>query len=73
MSNLSAAMERLRLDDGASSMSESGIDDILFREAPRKRAKQEPEQIKADLEDKYLTPSTRFSAEWLDRLQQYVG
>ena len=72
-SNLSEAMQRLHLDDGDAGICLKGdetIDDILFQQAPRKRRKQDADELKASLEKKYLAPSTTFSAEWLNRLQQ---
>ena len=46
------------------------IDDILDQAKPRKRVRKSPEEIKAKLERDFLTPSTTFSPEWLDRLQE---
>ncbi|KAL7621649.1 Antiviral helicase ski2 [Parahypoxylon ruwenzoriense] len=46
------------------------IDDILFQQGPRKRFKRDPTALKAELEQKFLTPSNKFSTEWLNRLQQ---
>jgi antiviral helicase SKI2 len=46
------------------------IDHILDSQRPRKRTKQDPEKLKRELEQKFLTPSTRFSTEWLNKLQQ---
>ncbi|KAH8883136.1 antiviral helicase [Thozetella sp. PMI_491] len=70
-SELSAVMERLRLSDGADTNLKDGtIDDILFQQAPRKRRKQDPKELNASLEERYLLPSSRFSSEWLNRLQQ---
>ncbi|ORY67592.1 NUC185 domain-containing protein [Pseudomassariella vexata] len=46
------------------------IDDILFQQGPRKRLKQDPAALKAQLEKDFLTPSPKFSTEWLNRLQQ---
>ncbi|KAI1343458.1 DSHCT domain-containing protein [Xylariaceae sp. FL0016] len=65
--DLIEAMQKLHLNG---QQSEVNIDDILFQQRPRKRFKQEPQQIKADLEEKFLSPSKKFSAEWLNRLQQ---
>jgi len=48
------------------------IDQILDERRPRKRVKQDGETLKKELEQKYLTPSTTFSTEWLNRLQQSV-
>jgi antiviral helicase SKI2 len=48
------------------------IDDILFERPSQKRARREPDEVKAELEAKYLSPSPTFSAAWLNRLQQYI-
>lgn len=74
---LSEAIERLHLGAGGGAAAAFGdgsgkIDDILFQQSPRKRRKQDPAELKAALEKKYLSPSTEFSTEWLNRLQQYV-
>ncbi|KAI0448548.1 DSHCT domain-containing protein [Xylaria acuta] len=61
------AMQRLHLVDAANGFN---IDDMLFQQRPRKRARQDPAELKAALERKYLTPSNTFSPEWLNRLQQ---
>ncbi|KAI1186549.1 DSHCT domain-containing protein [Nemania serpens] len=61
------AMRKLHLVDTANDFN---IDDILFQQRPRKRVKQDPAELKAELERKYLTPSNTFSTEWLNRLQQ---
>ncbi|KAL2269338.1 hypothetical protein VTJ83DRAFT_1522 [Remersonia thermophila] len=73
-SELSAAMQRLHFDnnnddnDGASSF--DPIDDILDRVVPPKPQVQDLDQLRADLEAKYLAPSPVFSTDWLDRVQQ---
>ncbi|KAI1818663.1 DSHCT domain-containing protein [Poronia punctata] len=64
---LAEAMERLHL---AEPTDDFDIDDILFQQRPRKRAKQEPDELKADLEKQYLSPSNKFPTHWLNRLQQ---
>lgn len=46
------------------------IDSILDEQRPPKRIKQNHEELKQELEQKYLTPSTTFSTEWLNKLQQ---
>ena len=72
-SELSAAMQRLHLDgDASENMKEETIDELLFRQARRKQRELDPGVLKAELEKKYLSPSTTFSDDWLDRLQQYV-
>jgi len=49
---------------------DADVDDILDQEVPRKRICKSPDEIKADLQKQFLTPSTAFSPEWLDKLQQ---
>lgn len=68
-SDLSEAMAQLHVSSDGN-LDDAIIDDILFQQAPRKRRKQDPEAIKASLEQRYLSPSANFSTEWLDRLQQ---
>lgn len=48
------------------------IDDILDKAAPQRKRIQDPEELKAHLEKKYLSPSNTFSTQWLNRLQQCV-
>lgn len=62
--DLVEAIQKLQVRD------DTNIDDILFQQGPRKRLKQDPTALKAELEQKYLTPSNTFSTEWLNRLQQ---
>jgi antiviral helicase SKI2 len=37
---------------------------------PRKKARQNVEDLKKDLEREFLTPSPQFSPDWLNRLQR---
>ncbi|KAK3331272.1 NUC185 domain-containing protein [Apodospora peruviana] len=67
-SELSDAMEKLHLDKDSASF--ETIDNILFQRVAREPRKQDPDELRAELEKKYLTPSTTFSTEWLNRLQQ---
>ncbi|KAK4547703.1 hypothetical protein LTR36_000661 [Oleoguttula mirabilis] len=67
MEVLSEALTKLSL---AAEKLDANIDDILDQAKPRKRVRKSPEEIKAKLERDFLTPSTSFSPEWLDRLQQ---
>lgn len=46
------------------------IDNILDQRRPRKRVKQDVDDLKSELEQKFLTPPTSFSTEWLNKLQQ---
>lgn len=63
---ISAALDALRLDSGGD---DHEIDDVLDQATPRKRVRRSPEDVKAQLEKDFLTPSTTFSPAWLDRLQ----
>ncbi|EMF11403.1 uncharacterized protein SEPMUDRAFT_150343, partial [Sphaerulina musiva SO2202] len=65
--SLTAALNGLALS--SEGLSEN-IDDLLDQAKPRKRIRKSPQEVKADLESQFLTPSTSFSPEWLDRLQQ---
>lgn len=65
--DLSAALRGLRLDE-----SDVNIDDILFEQRPRKKVKQNSAELKSQLEKSFLSPSTSFSTEWLNKLQQCV-
>jgi antiviral helicase SKI2 len=40
--------------------------------APRRRTRPSAAELKRELENEFLTPSPRFSPEWLNRLQRYV-
>ncbi|KAL3418917.1 ATP-dependent RNA helicase [Phlyctema vagabunda] len=69
--SLVSALERVHVSNAAQdNLDDNWIDDILNEQRPRKRVKQEPEDLKRELEEKYLTPSTSFSTEWLNKLQQ---
>ncbi|KAI9793137.1 MAG: hypothetical protein M1833_000822 [Piccolia ochrophora] len=72
MSNgLSDALQRLTL--AAQSLDDDGspfIDDILGEQRPRKRTKKSQDEIKHDLEEEFLTPPTKFTPKWLNKLQQ---
>jgi len=67
MSDLSDAVARLHLSDDSSFET---IDDILFERRTPPHRHQDADELLAALEEKYLTPSTTFSHEWLNRLQQ---
>jgi len=60
------ALGRLRISG------DETIDGILFDQCRRQPRRHDATTAKAELEAKYLSPSTTFSAEWLNRLQQYV-
>ncbi|KAH6688959.1 antiviral helicase SKI2 [Plectosphaerella plurivora] len=63
--DLAETLRGLRLDE-----SDVNIDDILFEQRPRKKIKQNSAELKSQLEKSYLSPSTSFSPEWLNKLQQ---
>lgn len=63
-------MSELQLNAGSDSNDDEWIDSILDLASPRERVAQDPEELKGELERKYLTPSTTFSEPWLNRLQQ---
>lgn len=76
--SLTSTLAELNLN--AQQSSESAFDARLAEEEngtyenhrPRKRTKQTAEDLKASLEAEFLTPSSRFSAEWLNHLQRLV-
>jgi antiviral helicase SKI2 len=69
--SLVSALEKVHLSNAALEDKEDDwIDHILNEQRPRKRTKQDPEELKRELERKFLTPSTSFSTEWLNKLQQ---
>lgn len=68
---LVSALEGLHLESSsADGIQDEWIDSILEEQRPRKRVKQSEEALKKELELKYLTPSSKFSPEWLNKLQQ---
>lgn len=62
----------LATDSLAGANDDEWIDSILDFAPPRTKQAQDVEDMKVELERKYLTPSTTFSEPWLNRLQQYV-
>ncbi|KAK4620179.1 Putative ATP-dependent RNA helicase [Fulvia fulva] len=64
---LPQALQKLSL---ASQSVDDDIDDLLDQVKPRKRLRKSPDDVKKKLGADFLTPSTSFSPEWLDRLQQ---
>ncbi|WPG98958.1 Hypothetical protein R9X50_00176000 [Acrodontium crateriforme] len=64
---IAAALEKISLnceDD------DFNIDDILDQSKPRKRVRKTADEVKAKLENDFLTPSTKFGPSWLDHLQK---
>ena len=69
MTDLASALEKLHLS--AAETADDWIDRALEeQQRPRKRIKPDQEDLKRELEQKYLTPSRSFSSEWLNKLQQ---
>ena len=69
--SLISALERVHLAASSSDgTADDWIDHILEQQLPRKRVKQDREELRRQLEKDYLTPSTSFSREWLNKLQQ---
>jgi antiviral helicase SKI2 len=69
MVDLASTLEKLQLS--ATDTADDWIDKILEeQQRPRKRIKQDQEELKRELEEKYLTPPKSFSTEWLNKLQQ---
>lgn len=69
--SLISALEKVNLESSIDDeKADDWIDSILDSQRPRKRVKQDQDELKRSLEEKYLTPSTSFSTEWLNRLQQ---
>jgi antiviral helicase SKI2 len=69
--SLVSALEKVQLGQvDLADREDNWIDHILDEQRPRKRIKQDPEELKLELEQKFLTPPTSFSTEWLNKLQQ---
>jgi antiviral helicase SKI2 len=64
------ALKNIHLEYVANDRADNWVDNILEEQHPRKRIKQDQEQLKRTLEERYLIPSTSFSPEWLNKLQQ---
>ncbi|KXX72911.1 Antiviral helicase SKI2 [Madurella mycetomatis] len=67
-SDLSDAMQRLHVDGGDASF--DVIDGLLDKKVTRAPRKHDADELRAGLEAEYLSPSTTFSTEWLNKLQQ---
>jgi len=65
---LSDAMQRLHFNE--QDLPFDAIDDILNKVVDLPPRDTDPDELRAELEAKYLHPSTSFSSEWLDKLQQ---
>lgn len=66
--DLAHSLEKLRIH--ASQQQDVDIDEILNQVKPQKRQRRTRDQVRTQLQEDYLTPSTSFSPQWLDRLQQ---
>lgn len=67
---LAESLQRVHISSTADSRDDDWIDSILDQQGPRKRVKEDPHDLKKELDRKFLTPSTSFSTEWLNKLQQ---
>ena len=77
--NVSAAIQQVQRTAEAIDDSTTNLDAWIASDGPadskpqpRKREKQSADELKQELEREFLTPSTRFSTQWLNRLQRYV-
>lgn len=76
--SLASTLAQLNLN--AQSLSGSAFDARLIEEEngtfdnpqPRKKTRQNEDDLKTELEADFLTPSATFSPEWLNRLQRFV-
>jgi antiviral helicase SKI2 len=76
--DLCKALERVQLS--ADAIDDLDLDSWIENErsaedqlrGPWVQTQQTPEELKKDLEKEFLTPSTKFNAQWLNRLQRYV-
>jgi antiviral helicase SKI2 len=67
MAHLASLLERVYLAGNADI--DDYVDDILHEQRPRKKTKVSKTQLKQDLEQDFLSPSTSFSTQWLNKLQ----
>ncbi|KAL4818822.1 armadillo-type protein [Aspergillus spinulosporus] len=76
METLSSTLTKLNL--GSQSIGGKAFDELISAEengtyknrAPKRKARPSAADLRRDLEDEFLTPSPRFSSEWLNRLQR---
>jgi antiviral helicase SKI2 len=69
---LSEAVGKLQLQEQEKDDSHiTNIDGFLDSGRPRKKQRQSLNDLRNQLEQEFLTPSARFSPQWLNRLQQY--
>lgn len=67
---LADSLRKVHIGSISGSRDADWIDSILDQQGPRKRVKQGPDELKRELERKFLTPPTSFSTAWLNKLQQ---
>ncbi|KAL6704332.1 Antiviral helicase ski2 [Coniothyrium glycines] len=70
MEALSKELEDLRLRSRQLESDPGWIDSIAGEQRAPKRQRKTKEKIKLELEHEFLTPSTSFNTEWLNKLQQ---
>ena len=76
--SLTLSLQRLRLN--VSQIDPAAYDARLEAEGngtsegvrPRPKVKKNLQNLKSELEEEFLTPSSRFSSDWLNRLQRSV-
>lgn len=76
METLSSTLAQLDL--GSQRIGGKAFDELIAAEgngtyqnrAPKRRARPSAAELRRDLENEFLTPSPRFSSEWLNRLQR---
>ena len=72
-SQLVHAVERLRISqENSTTELENIIDNKLQEYRARKKQHRSPAEMKAVLEEEFLSPPTAFGPEWLNKFQQYV-
>jgi antiviral helicase SKI2 len=76
--SLTSSLQHLRLsvsqiDPAAyNARLEAEENDTLEGVRPRQKVKKDLQNLKSELEEEFLTPSSRFSSDWLNRLQRSV-
>jgi antiviral helicase SKI2 len=71
MAELAKALQNVQIAASTLGDEDEGwLDSILDEQRPRKRNKPSRDTIKQNLEREFLTPSTSFSTQWLNELQQ---
>ena len=67
--DLLAAVNRLHVEGHELCGDDESIDRFLNEQRPRQQSRQ-PGKLREELEETFLHPSTVFSPEWLNRLQE---